>query len=187
MQRAHPTFILQIADLFSRQGQSTYLGEQVTQTEHALQAAQAAEQAGAGSALIAAALLHDIGHLLDADSPDPRARQATDFQHEDSAARWLGRHFGPEVVEPIRLHVAAKRYLCVIDPDYHQQLSEASKASLRLQKGPFTPEEARHFEQGPHFRAAVALRRWDEAAKVAGLPTPGIDHYLEQVEAVLVI
>jgi phosphonate degradation associated HDIG domain protein len=181
----HP-LLSQISDLFRNRGQAAYLGEPVTQTEHALQTAHAAEQAGAGSALIAAALLHDIGHLLDADSPDPRARDATDFRHEDSAAHWLAQHFGPELVEPVRLHVAAKRYLCATDPAYYHQLSEASRASLRLQKGPFTPEEARHFEQGPHFRAALALRRWDEAAKIAGLPTPGIAHFLKHVEAALV-
>jgi phosphonate degradation associated HDIG domain protein len=181
----HP-LLREISELFGRRGQGTYLGEPVTQTEHALQAAHAAEQAGAGSALIAAALLHDVGHLLDADSPDPRAREATDFRHEDRGADWLARHFGPEVVEPIRLHVAAKRYLCATDARYYHQLSEASKASLQLQKGPFSAREARQFEQGLHFRAALALRRWDESAKVAGLPTPDLAHFLKHVEAVLV-
>src|SRR6516225_6317978 len=115
-------------------------GEPVSQTEHALQTAWAAEQAGAASALIAAALLHDIGHLLH-DLPEDCAHHGIDDAHEVRGARWLVQHFGPDVTEPVRLHVPAKRYLCSTDPAYRSQLSEASELSLKLQGGPFTPAE----------------------------------------------
>src|SRR5262249_49953725 len=110
--------------LFKERGDAAYLGEPVSQTEHALQAARAAERAGAAAALVAAALLHDVGHLLH-DLPEDCARAGIDDAHEERGGRWLGRHFGPDVVEPVRLHVAAKRYLCASDPTYLGRLSEA--------------------------------------------------------------
>jgi gamma-butyrobetaine dioxygenase len=162
-------------DILEAQGGSAYHGEAVTQLEHALQAAALAEQAGAAPELVAAALLHDLGHLLVADEPEAA--------HEELGARWLAHYFPPAITEPIRLHVPAKRYLCAAEPSYLQSLSAASLASLRVQGGPFTPEEARAFREGPHAEAALALRRWDEAAKVPGLATPDLEHfrpYLEQ-------
>jgi phosphonate degradation associated HDIG domain protein len=166
-----------ILDLLQREGGSAYHGEPVTQLEHALQAAAAAERAGASPALVAAALLHDLGHLLPAE----------DFSeaHEEAGARWLAPFFGPEVVEPIRLHVPAKRYLCFAKAAYRASLSAASLASLRVQGGPFTPEQAERFRREPHAEGALALRRWDEAAKVPGLPTPGLAHFRTCLEAVL--
>jgi predicted HD phosphohydrolase len=98
-------------------------------------------------------------------------------------ARWLVRHFGPEVAEPVRLHVAAKRFLCASDPTYAGRLSEASLRSLRLQGGPFTPDEAGRFRAHPHAEAAVLLRRLDEQAKVAGLRTPDLEHFRPCLEA----
>jgi phosphonate degradation associated HDIG domain protein len=169
--------------LFKERGDAAYLGEPVSQLEHALQTAWAAEQAGAGSATIAAALLHDIGHLLH-DLPEDCALSGIDDIHEERAARWLDRHFGPEVAEPVRLHVAAKRFLCATDPTYIGQLSEASVRSLELQGGPFTPDEAAQFRSQPHAEAAVALRRWDDQAKVPGLPTPPLEHFRACLEAV---
>ncbi len=166
-----------ILDLLELLGGSAYHGEPVTQLEHALQAATAAERAGAAPTLVAAALLHDVGHLLPAtDAP---------AAHEEVGACWLAAFFGPEVVEPIRLHVPAKRYLCFAEADYLAGLSAASLASLRVQGGPFTPSEAEDFRRGPHAAAALALRRWDEAAKVPGLATPGMAHFRPFLEAVL--
>ncbi len=105
--------------------------------------------------------------------------------HEEVGARWLAPFFGPEVIEPIRLHVPAKRYLCFAEAAYRASLSAASLASLRFQGGPFTPEEAERFRRGPHAEAALALRRWDEAAKVPGLATPSLAHFRPCLAAVL--
>ena len=174
----------EIFSLFSDRGQGAYFGEAVTETEHALQCADLAEEAGAGSALIAAALLHDVGHLLHGLGEDI-AERGRDGRHEDCGAAWLARNFGPAVVDPVRLHVAAKRYLCAVEPDYHARLSPASRLSLDLQGGPLTPDEVRRFEQEPWFRSAVAVRRWDDAAKVPGLAVPGLEQYRMHLAAVL--
>jgi phosphonate degradation associated HDIG domain protein len=168
--------------LFKERGDAAYIGERVSQTEHALQAAWTAEQAGGNSAAIAAALLHDVGHLLH-DLPEDCANSGIDDVHEERGASWLLRHFGPNVVEPVRLHVAAKRFLCATDPTYSGMLSEASLRSLHLQGGPFTPDEASQFQNHPHAEAAVALRRFDEQAKVPGLPTPELEHFRPYLEA----
>jgi len=174
-----------IFTLFRENGQGAYFGEAVTETEHALQSAHLAEQSGAAPGLIAAALLHDLGHLLHG-LPEDIAEHGIDGRHEEGGAAWLKRYFGPTVVGPVRLHVAAKRYLCAVEPDYHAGLSEASQRSLRLQGGPMSPEEVCRFEQEPSFRSAVAVRRWDDGAKVPGLVVPGLDHYRPCLEAVLV-
>jgi [1-hydroxy-2-(trimethylamino)ethyl]phosphonate dioxygenase len=173
-----------IVEVFATRGNGAYFGEAVTETEHALQAAHLAEAAGADRELVTAALLHDIGHLLH-DLPEDIADRRVDGRHEHVGAAWLRRHFGPAVAEPVRLHVAAKRYLCATDPDYRNALSPASQRSLELQGGPFTPAEVRRFEQEPHWEHAVALRRWDDAAKVPGLAVPGLDHYRPCLEAVV--
>jgi phosphonate degradation associated HDIG domain protein len=168
--------------LFRERGDAAYLGERVSQTEHALQAAWAAERAGAGSAVIAAALLHDVGHLMH-DLPEDCALAGIDDAHEVRGARWLDRHFGSDVAEPVRLHVSAKRFLCATDPTYFGLLSEGSLRSLQLQGGPFTPDEAAQFRHDPYAEAAVALRRFDEQAKVPGLPTPDLEHFRPYLEA----
>lgn len=173
-----------ILRLFAERGSGLYFGEAVTETEHALQSAHLAEAAGADAALVAAALLHDIGHLLHGLGEDVAAR-GTDARHEDGGAAWVARHFGPAVADPVRLHVAAKRYLCATQPDYLVGLSPASRRSLELQGGPFTSDEQRAFEREPHWERAVALRRWDDAAKVPGLAVPGLDHYRPCLEAAL--
>src|SRR5262245_10975832 len=122
--------------LFETAGSALYFGEAVTETEHALQSAALATAAGAGPTVVAAALLHDVGHLLHSLGEDFTDR-GIDDHHENAGAAWLARHFRPEVVGPVRLHVAAKRYLCAVDPDYLAALSAVSQASLRLQGGPF--------------------------------------------------
>ncbi|QDU00143.1 phosphonate degradation HD-domain oxygenase [Gimesia aquarii] len=170
--------------LFTEKGNSMYAGEPVTQTEHALQAAFSAEQAGEALELIVAALLHDIGHLLHKHDEDC-AEQGIDDLHESIGAQWLLQYFPPDVTEPIRLHVDAKRYRCALDPQYHSQLSPASVLSLQLQGGPFEEEELKIFEDNPWHAAALRLRSWDEAAKIPNYKTPELEHFLIYVDRVL--
>jgi phosphonate degradation associated HDIG domain protein len=174
-----------LIQLFAERGQGAYFGEAVTETEHALQAAHLAEEVSASKELIAAALLHDVGHLLHG-LPEDVAEHGIDSRHEEGGADWLQRWFAPAVVSPVRLHVSAKRYLCAVDPAYHAGLSAASQLSLRLQGGPFSPMEVQRFEQEPFWQSAVALRRWDDAAKVPGLSVPDLEHYRPCLEAVLI-
>jgi phosphonate degradation associated HDIG domain protein len=176
--------IEQILRMFRERGGSGYGGEAVTQREHALQAAHFARQTGASPALVAAALLHDIGHLLH-DLPDDAPDQGVDDRHEQLGAAWLRRWFGPETAEPVRLHVAAKRYLCAAEPAYFEHLSEPSLVSLRLQGGPMSADEVEQFRASPHFEAAVLLRRWDEAAKIPGIADAGVEQYVPDLLAAL--
>lgn len=152
----------------------------VNQQQHALQAAWLAERNGDPDALVAAALLHDIGHLVHDLGEDPAA-EGVDDKHEERGHAWLVPHFGPAVTEPIRLHVAAKRYLCAREADYFARLSPDSVTSLKLQGGPMSEAEAAAFEASPHAEAAVRLRRYDEQAKVKGLETPPVAHFMAAV------
>ena len=172
----------EIFETFRRRGAGAYLGEPVSIAEHSLQSASAAERDGAHAKLVAAALLHDYGHLIH-DLPEDSAEHGVDTAHEDVAHSFLARHFGPEVVEPIRLHVAAKRYLCAVEPSYVAALSAASILSLELQGGPYDADETAAFEASPHAQAAVRLRRYDDAAKVAGAETPELEHFRPALEA----
>lgn len=172
-----------IGAAFERRGHENY-GEGVSQLEHALQCAAFAERDGAGPALVAATLLHDIGHLLH-DLPQDIADQGVDTQHEASGSAWLSRHFGPDVTEPVRMHVAAKRYLAAVEEGYFERLSEASKLSLRLQGGPMTPEQAQAFAAEPFFADAIRLRRWDEEGKIVGYQGPTLAHFEPAVRASL--
>jgi phosphonate degradation associated HDIG domain protein len=151
-------------ELYERKGAALY-GEGVSQLDHALQCAQLAAEDAADDRLVAAALLHDLGHLLESESAIPAV---ADARHEISGAAALRELFGPQVARPIALHVVAKRYLCAVEPGYGDSLSEASRHSLRLQGGPLSAAQARRFERGAHFAEAVRLRRYDEAAKVEG-------------------
>lgn len=173
-----------ILTLFREKGNGAYFGEAVSETEHALQSAHLAEQSGASSAVISAALLHDIGHLMHA-LPQDFSEQGIDDRHEEAGATWLKQYFGPAVVDPVRLHVPAKRYLCAVEPAYHSGLSHISQLSLRHQGGPMSPEEVTQFEAEPEFRSAIAVRRWDDAAKIPGLDVPGLEHYRPHLEAAL--
>ena len=167
-----------IETLFQRHGHIEYSGEGVTQLEHALQAAQRAESEGADDTLVTAALLHDLGHLLNLQGETPTAR-GIDDQHQYYAIPFLRPLFPPAVIEPIRLHVDAKRALCALEPDYYESLSEDSRRSLTLQGGVYSEREARAFVDKPFAADAMRLRRWDEKAKVPGATTPPIGHYLE--------
>jgi gamma-butyrobetaine dioxygenase len=166
----------EIFRVFREYGAQEYLGERVSMTEHMLQAAYAAEQDGAPAQLVAAALLHDYGHFIH-ELPADAADHGIDTQHEEVAHTFLSEHFGPEIAEPIRMHVAAKRYLCATDPSYLDELSPASVHSLNLQGGPYSPAEVAEFELSPYARDAVQLRRYDDIGKVEGLETPDLEHY----------
>jgi len=190
------TAVETIGELFAGPGARDYLGEPVTIGEHLLQAAALAEAAGADSPLVAAALLHDIGHLL-GEKPSsrgglggssPRASTADrhgepEDRHGEAGARWLSRWFGEAVTEPVRLHVAAKRYLCAVDAGYFGLLSVESVRTLSLQGGPMTAAEAAAFEALPHARDAVAVRRWDDQAKDPAITPPGFAHFAPLLEA----
>ena len=172
----------EIYELFRTRGRSRYDGEPISQTEHALQAADLAVRAGAPDHLVVAALLHDIGHLLHG-LDEEIADRGVDGRHENVGERVLADWFGPEISEPVRLHVAAKRYLCAVEPDYYDQLSDASRRSLKLQGGPMSPGEAIAFERNPSAIDAVRLRRWDDDAKIEGLQVPDLESYRDRIEA----
>jgi phosphonate degradation associated HDIG domain protein len=174
----------QIAQRLDINGRHQYGLSDINQIQHGLQAAALAEKAGDPPSLIAAALMHDIGHMLHTLGENP-AEHGIDDQHEDIGHAFLVSHFGPEVTEPVRLHVAAKRYLCGKEADYFAKLSKDSVLSLSLQGGPMSPEEIAEFERLPHWQEAVRLRRYDEGAKVKGLQTPPLAHFMPYVAQVL--
>ena len=171
-----------IFSLYAARGSAAYFGEAVSMTEHGLQAAHFAELAGAPEAIVAAALLHDIGHLI-ATVPDDIAEWTVDARHEATGARWLGEWFGPDVADPVRLHVRAKRYLCTTDPAYLSQLSPASVLTLKLQGGLLSADEVASFEAEPGYRDAVVVRRCDDRGKVAGLATRPLQEYRQLLGA----
>jgi phosphonate degradation associated HDIG domain protein len=166
----------EIVSLYAARGSAAYFGEAVSMTEHGLQAAHFAELAGAREAVVAAALLHDVGHLI-ATVPDDIAQWTVDARHEAAGARWLGKWFSAEVAEPVRLHVRAKRYLCAMDPTYFSQLSPASVLTLKLQGGPMSAEEVADFEGEAGYRDALVVRRCDDRGKIAGLATRRLEDY----------
>ena len=171
-----------IIDLLKVKGADIQYGnEDVTQLEHALQCAELAEQHNLPNATIAAALLHDIGHLLYADE-DP-IHQGKDGYHENLGADYLSKYFKEDVIVPIRAHVDSKRYLSSTEKGYYDSLSEASKLSLKVQGGPFTKEEAEKFIKKPFMKEAVEMRRFDDMAKILDKETPDLNyfrHYLEE-------
>lgn len=165
-----------IEALFAAEGASEYLGEAVTQAAHMLQAAGLAEDAGADDALIAGALLHDVGHFTGLVSGH-ELMAGQDNRHSDAGADWLAQWFGPAVTEPVRLHVAAKRYLCAVEPAYADALSPASVYTLGVQGGPMSTAESERFAASPYARDACRLRRWDDAAKDPGAQHPPFARY----------
>jgi gamma-butyrobetaine dioxygenase len=168
------TLVDEIMQLFATKGSSAYGGERVSQLEHALQSAHQAQTENAPPNMIVAALLHDIGHLL-TDAPDAA--------HEEIGHDYVAQHFPDSVSEPVKLHVAAKRYLCATDAQYLAQLSPASLASLHVQGGPMTDTELDAFEEETFFHQAVALRHWDDRAKIENLAVPGLDTYRATMES----
>ncbi|MDT3441377.1 MULTISPECIES: HD domain-containing protein [unclassified Pseudofrankia] len=165
-----------IHTLFDAASSAEYLGESVSVAGHSLRTAARAVAAGAAPALVAAALLHDVGHMLDRDSAAALAR-GDDIRHEDTGAAWLSRWFGPGVTEPVRLHVDAKRYLCAVDPGYYDVLSPISRKTLAMQGGPLEGGELAAFQAGGYAEDAAAVRRWDDAGKDASAVIPPLSAY----------
>jgi phosphonate degradation associated HDIG domain protein len=173
-----------IRTLFEQHGNLAYSGEPVTQLEHALQSGALAEEERASDELVAAAFLHDVGHLLNRQGETPTARGVDDL-HQYFALPFLRAVLPQAVLEPIRLHVDAKRCLCAVDETYFGLLSADSVRSLALQGGIYSPDEAQAFLQKPYSEDALRLRRWDDRAKEANRSTPDIEHYLRVVERVM--
>ena len=168
--------IEQLIALFKAKGDRAYEGEGVTQRGHALQSAHLAQQSGAPRELVCAALLHDVGHLLNDRGETPTLRGIDDL-HQYAALPFLRPYFPESVLGPIRLHVDAKRYLCATRPGYHEQLSEDSKRSLELQGGIFSAAEAERFISQAYAADAVRVLLWDDAAKIVGAATPDLLHF----------
>lgn len=177
--------VADLCGLYASWGSQRY-DEELTQAAHAEQTAALAAAAGAPDPLVVAALLHDVGHLLDMASGDRREQPTTALRHEARGARYLGGLFPASVTGPVALHVAAKRYRCAVDPEYRRQLSSGSERSLQRQGGPMSAEEVRSFEARPGCAHAVRLRSWDDEGKVDGLVVAPFESYrglLEQVAA----
>ena len=172
----------ELLEIFAGRATRRYGLSEINQLQHALQAAALAEADDAPPATVLASLLHDVGHMIHRLGEDPAAMGVDDV-HEELGARWLAERFGPEVSEPVRLHVAAKRYLCAAEPDYFGKLSADSVRSLALQGGPMSAGESAEFRRHPQFAEAVRLRRYDEAAKDPRARTPDFDHFLRHVPA----
>jgi phosphonate degradation associated HDIG domain protein len=172
---AADAFVAELADLFAQLGDLRY-GEGVSQLEHALQTAHHAKADGAPPALIVAALLHDVGHMMQK-AGENAADLGIDTRHEQISAGYLARAFGPDVTEPIRLHVAAKRYRVTVDPAYLERLSKASLQSLALQGGPMSQREVEAFLGDPAAEAALRLRGYDEAGKAPDAEVAGFETY----------
>lgn len=173
-----------ILDLFARRGAEEYMGEAVSMAQHMEQSAACAVADGATESLVIALLLHDIGHFI-GDFPVEALEKGIDNCHEDAGASFLAPYFSKAVTEPIRLHVAAKKYLCAVDNEYINRLSDASVQSLNVQGGPMTDDEVKHFESNPHHLSAIKARRYDDDGKVFGLTIRPIKDYRAQLESLL--
>jgi [1-hydroxy-2-(trimethylamino)ethyl]phosphonate dioxygenase len=173
-----------IAGIFERRGADDYLGEAVTMSEHMLQGAVLAEREGAPEELVAAALLHDIGHFT-SEFGTLSLGDTRDNYHEEAGAKVLEAFFPPVITECVRLHVPAKRYLCATDKAYYDRLSEASKHTLKLQGGPMNAEEVAAFERNPFYREAVRVRIWDDEGKKPDMKTPEFRHYMPLLQRVV--
>lgn len=168
--------VRRLAAMMRGEGTRDYFGERVSQAAHMLQAAALAESSGAAAPLVAAALLHDVGHFTGVITGH-ELMQGRDNQHAEAGADWLSQWFGPEVTGPIRLHVAAKRYLCAVEPGYLSGLSDASLYTLGVQGGPMGATEMAAFEAHPQSCDALRLRRWDDAAKDPAASPPAFGYY----------
>lgn len=177
MTTAHPSTVQDLVDLFAEMGDAHY-GEAITQLDHALQCAALAAANGADDAVVAAALLHDVGHLVaDLQGNERFDLAVDDDDHEAVGARVLAPIFGPRVSAPVALHVTAKRWRCAVDPTYHAALSPTSAATLLAQGGPLDAEACTRFEAHPAFAAALAVRDVDDRGKVDGLEVAPFETY----------
>lgn len=173
-----------IEDIFLRRGAESYLGERVTMAQHMLQTAQCAEEAGADSAQIVSALLHDIGHYKNEIPESSLAKGVNNF-HEEAGANFLEEYFPASVVEPIRQHVAAKRYLCAVKADYFERLSAASVHTLDLQGGPMNEKEIEEFENNDYLDHCINLRYWDEEGKDPDREHPPFSYYRPLIDSLV--
>lgn len=170
--------------LFEQHGRADYIGEAISQLEHACQAAQMAEAEGFDVEVVLAALFHDIGHLCALQDDHTQMDGYGAMEHEKLGADYLrSRGFSPKITRLVESHVAAKRYLCFADSHYFAQLSEASKKTLRFQGGPMTEEEAKTFEADPLFQTIIRMRTWDERAKEVNVPLPDMEWYKKMASA----
>ncbi|TDB62376.1 HD domain-containing protein [Arundinibacter roseus] len=186
MPHSAPQILEEIQFLFDQFGRDPYYGEDVSQFEHAAQAAELAARDGYDEEVQLAAFLHDIGHMLPTDNPDELMDTYGRRDHEGVAADWLRqRGFSDKVGVLIENHVNAKRYLTFKNPAYFAALSAASVQTLAFQGGPMQEEEALEFEKNEHFELIIRMRRWDEAAKILDYKTPALDHYLEKIKQYL--
>lgn len=171
--------------LLESRGHTQYGNEAVSQLEHALQTAHLAQTAGESPETVVASLIHDLGHLLAAQHDDLADHDTShDDLHQYIALPFLRALFPPAVLQPIRLHVDAKRYLCLIEPSYIDSLSQESRKSLALQGGVFDEEQAEHFIAQPFAIEAVRLRRYDDLAKIPGKPVPPLSHFVSVMQEV---
>ena len=177
------TIVAFLGSIFDRRGGEEYLGEPVTMGEHMLQGATLAEQNGQSKEIIVGALLHDIGHFT-SDFGTFSMEDTEDRHHEEAGAAVLERFFPKVVSDCCKYHVAAKRYLCAIRPEYFSRLSEASVHSLNLQGGPMSPEEVDTFAKNPNLEAIVAVRYLDEAGKRPGMETPDFWHFAPMLQRI---
>ena len=183
-ERPYADVINLLRDILIRRGSESYLGEAVSMSEHMLQSAWIAEQAGEDKSVVVAALLHDIGHYTSEFGED-YLDLGIDNRHEVAGKRILESWLPPEVTEAVRWHVDAKRYLCAVEPAYFDGLSPASVRSLALQGGPMDSDEVSAFEKNPWLDTILRVRRYDDGGKVPGRKTPDMEYYLEMVEEVL--
>lgn len=178
------TVVEQITELFLRRGGRRWTDAVLTECDHALQAAALAAEDSAPHSLVVAALFHDVGRII-ANPVDDLAGLFSDDNHEAVGARWLATLFGPDVSEPVRLHVTAKRYLCAVHPGYLETLSSASMTELVCQGGPLRQDRVRAFEAERYFASAISLRRYDDGANVPGRDVPPLEHYIPRIESML--
>ena len=170
-----PTTVAEIIALYEDRGLEHY-GEDVNQLAHALQCAALAQADGASDALVAAALLHDIGHLVvDVQSEEGYRMGVDDDIHESVGAKVLAPIFGPAVAQPVAMHVTAKRYRCAVDPAYLAMLSTTSTATLAAQGGPLDVAACERFARHPGRDEALQLRTWDDTGKMPEMVTPSLD------------
>lgn len=177
----HKNIVAFIADILARRGDDSYMGEAVTMSQHMLQTATLAQKAKASEALVAAALLHDIGHYT-SEFPEDALACGQDNYHETAGADVLKAFFPKSVIEPIELHVAAKRYLCAVNDKYFSRLSAASVQSLKVQGGPMSAEEVATFRTHEYYEDALRLRVWDDEGKIAGVQTPAFADFAPALE-----
>ena len=175
--------IEKIIDKFQN-NKSLYIGEKVTIAEHMIQSAMIAEKTKSKDTLICSCLLHDYGHFI-LDDPDELVREKKDGKHEDVGYEYLKKYFKEEIVETIKNHVLAKRYLAR-DQKYFNLLSPASITSLKLQGGLMSDDEAQTFEKNKYFKDSIKLRRFDEAAKNEGVKIKDIIEYKSLLQASLI-